>query len=751
MARRIAAVLVTIGCLHAGAVSALGLGELTLNSFLNEPFEAKVDLLNTGGLNEHQIHIRLATTEDFERLGIDRAYFLTGITFEVEVDENGQGKILMTSEAPVLEPYLDFIIEARWPSGRLLREYTILVDPPVFDSAQTVTISASQRVIETEGDSGADTDKKKSQAQASSGTQVKVAKSDLPQDEMPERDFGSAATSSPQAGNRYMIRRDETLWAIALEGKAEGSTVHQAMLDIQRMNPAAFIDGNINRIKAGYIIYLPDSGDVGSGDVESAMAEVRQQNQDWRDGVSSTPENYSGASLRISTEPEEDSSSAESSDVEAGSVSGSASGSASDVANLENLERSERDREEVETRLGAMEEQVDTLERIVEVKDEQIAALQQALAEANAADGEVTAESMPAQLEAVVEPEPEPEPEPEVVATPTVEAAPEVVQQAPAPARVEEKDGLFGTMTYIVGLLAAAALAVFFFMRRRGSEEEETTPVSTSNDVFADIKLEEENLEVDAHPADEEPIEAAPEETDAAPARSRGYGEHKNDEYADDMDAGDALAEADIYIAYGRFPQALDLLKTAIENEPGNAAYKLKLMEVSAELGDQAEVMSQYAALKNMGDADILARADDVVRNLEDTPEAQAPLGDIDEDINPESFDLSGELDAPGSSEELNLEDDFGSLEIEEFELEDEELDLSADFDKDSAESSTVAEEEGLVFAEDSDAMSTKLDLARAYLDMGDQDGARQIFEEVIAEGSEDQKEEARALLERLD
>jgi pilus assembly protein FimV len=422
---------------------------------------------------------------------------------------------------------------------------------------------------------------------------------------------------------------------------------------------------------------------------------------------------------------------------------------------LENLERSERDREEVETRLSAMAEQVDTLEHIVGVKDEQIAALQKALAEANAANDEAAvespvdaevlvgseAESMPALLEPEVEPVAEPEPE--VAPAPVVEAAP-----AASP---EEKGGLFGNMAYIIGLLAAAALALFFFMRRRSSDDnEEEASVSASNDVFADIKLEEENMEVDAHQADQEPVEAQEEEVDAPPSRSRGYGERKHDEYADDMDAGDALAEADIYIAYGRFPQALDLLKTAIENEPGNAAYKLKLMEVSAELGDQAEVMSQYAELKNMGDADILAKAEEVAKNLDEVPEAQAPLGDIEEEVTPESFDLSDELGAPASSEELNLADDFGSLEIEEFEADDEELDLSADFDVKSADPA-VAPEEELVFAEDSDAMSTKLDLARAYLDMGDQDGARQIFEEVIAEGSEEQKEEARALLERLD
>ena len=481
MARRIAAVLVTIGCLQAGAVSALGLGELSLDSFLNEPFKAKVDLLNTGGLSEHQIRIRLATSEDFDRLGVDRAYFLTSITFEVEIDDSGRAQIILSSEAPVREPYLDFIVEARWPSGRLLREYTVLVDPPVFNSDQAVTISASEGVEAVEGGSATtSSDKKKTET---SGTAVKVAKSELPQGEMPQRDFGSEASSTPRAGNRYMIRRDETLWAIALKGRPEGSSVHQAMLDIQRMNPTAFIDGNINRIKAGYVIYLPDSGEISSGDQTAAMDEVRKQNQDWRDGVASSPGNYSGASLRISTEPDEEATDAEPLDSE----TGSATGSASDMANLENLERSERDRAEVEDRLAAMEEQVHTLENIATLKDDKIAALEQALAAANTAN--ITDSAQVGTLEpgepevAVSEPVVEPEPAP----VPVAGSSPEVVEPAPPAAKPEEESSLFG---YIIGLLVAAALAAFFFIRRRNASADDEE--SSGSDVFADIQLEDE-------------------------------------------------------------------------------------------------------------------------------------------------------------------------------------------------------------------------------------------------------------------
>ena len=129
---------------------ALGLGEMQLESFLNQPLRASVDLLNMDGLHEDEIRVRLATSEDFDKLGLDRAYFLTNITFEVVSDGRGGARILIRSEEPVLEPYLDFIVEARWPSGRLLREYTVLIDPPVFSQA-TPVVSASERVATTEG------------------------------------------------------------------------------------------------------------------------------------------------------------------------------------------------------------------------------------------------------------------------------------------------------------------------------------------------------------------------------------------------------------------------------------------------------------------------------------------------------------------------------------------------------------------------------------------------------------------------
>ncbi|MEJ2532356.1 MAG: FimV/HubP family polar landmark protein [Halioglobus sp.] len=511
--------------------------------------------------------------------------------------------------------------------------------------------------------------------------------------------------------------------------------MHQTMLDIQRLNPDAFIDGNINRVKAGYIIYLPDAGDISSEDVAAALEEVRQQNEDWRAGRASEPVAAARPSLRISAEPEPGG------ETPSGSVPQAPGGGQAPAigaaAALEDLEKVELERDEMEERLGAMEEQVETLQRIVSLKDDQIAALQSALAEkeqgaaaagpAEASDDQgLAAES---RAEALMGED----------AQETADSAPQA-QPAPAPAKAAEPappksspaDDGGGMMSYVFYGLGALLLAIlgFLFLRRRGEEEEP----ATADDVFADVELQDQTLEVE----EPEPLREEPEQLEEP--TERGYGERKHDEYASDMETGDALAEADIYIAYGRYPQAVELMKNAIANEPANPAYRLKLLEMLAEMGDREAAMEQLSVLESIDDPQSLERAREVMSGL---GAAVAGAGvAVTELVQPEEPDLTadtGEL----------LESDFTGLEIEEPVAgagEAGELDLSRDF----GEAKPDADDEDLVIATEANGMSTKLDLARAYLDMGDEDGARQILEEVLIEGSEEQKTEASVLLERI-
>ena len=108
---------------------ALGLGELTLYSHLNEPFRAEVALLESDAFDDSDVLVGLASEVEFDRLGVSRDFFLTRINFQVESDEFGR-RVVLTTEDPLREPYLDLVVEARWLDGRLLREYAVLIDLP---------------------------------------------------------------------------------------------------------------------------------------------------------------------------------------------------------------------------------------------------------------------------------------------------------------------------------------------------------------------------------------------------------------------------------------------------------------------------------------------------------------------------------------------------------------------------------------------------------------------------------------------
>jgi pilus assembly protein FimV len=322
-------------------------------------------------------------------------------------------------------------------------------------------------------------------------------------------------------------------------------------------------------------------------------------------------------------------------------------------------------------------------------------------------------------------------------------------------------------------------------------------------DAFADIQLRDSELDLsedDVAPvASVARASTAAADAVSAPASpnpepettgQRGYGERKHDQYASDVEASDALAEADIYSAYGRYTQAIDLLRKALRSEPDSTAYRLKLVDLAAEIGDRSEAEAQITELKRIGDRDAIARAeaifaarlaastyaldagpeDSVIEDLviedargDDSEIETYKLGDSELDYLPQTAppaapepaaevveDISSELEhlsVPGATESLD-EPGFLGLEIEDSPIE--ELDLSAEFDRDRDRGRSDSSEDDFMFADDGDPLSTKLDLARAYIDMGDDDGARQILEEVVAEGTDEQQLDARELLDRL-
>ena len=210
---------------YSGLVPALGLGEINLHSALNQPLDAEIGLYQVGDLGSDEIKVHLAPAESFSRAGVERGYFLSDLRF-VPVLDGARSRIRVLSSKPVREPYLNFIVEVVRPGGSLLREYTVLIDPPGMAYDQP----AAPRTLSR-----------------------------------PERSVAAATPRTPPAatrGERYRVQHGDSLWSIAGQlqagGAAEASR-ETLMADIQALNPGAFAGGDSARLRAGADLLLPDS------------------------------------------------------------------------------------------------------------------------------------------------------------------------------------------------------------------------------------------------------------------------------------------------------------------------------------------------------------------------------------------------------------------------------------------------------------------------------------------------------------
>jgi len=249
-------------------VWAVGLGELTVQSYLNEPLRVEVMLIDVESIKISDLRVELASEDEFQRVGAERVFWLTQLRFEVR-DQGTEKRILLTTEAPLREPYLDFVMALRWPQGRLLRDYTALIDLP-----PTTTLN---------GDSGTRSPLDHASQVSDEAPEPKaIARRSLeamPQTAPPIAD--TAGASTPTAGSFYVVVQNDTLWRIASSVAPDRLSVEQVMLEIIRMNPEAFQQQNVNGLKAGYRLELPLTEDIGI-DRATAIDAVALQNNAWQ-------------------------------------------------------------------------------------------------------------------------------------------------------------------------------------------------------------------------------------------------------------------------------------------------------------------------------------------------------------------------------------------------------------------------------------------------------------------------------------
>lgn len=256
----------------AGPLQAFSLGDIDVHSALNQPFEADIMLRSVRSDERDNLQVRLASDAEFERAGLARPFSLTSLQFNI-VESGNNVVVRVSSETPIKEPFLDFIVSATAGEGRMLREYTVLLDPPRA-ATQRQSATTPQTV----------------QRQPSA-----------------ER---SGSTDSPTS---YRVRSNDTLWRVAESVRPDGDiSVYQMMMALFEQNPQAFLDNNINNLRSDVTLNVPDRAVISSLTATEARQSFYRQTQQWQQSqaASAEQENTSSDSDTSSETPVEETSEA---------------------------------------------------------------------------------------------------------------------------------------------------------------------------------------------------------------------------------------------------------------------------------------------------------------------------------------------------------------------------------------------------------------------------------------------------------
>ena len=845
------------GLIVATNVGALGLGRLNVMSPLGQPLVAEVDLTIAPGEDVDSIRANIASPAVYRAANVEYQGIVQTIRAQVQRRANGQPYLRLLSSQALNDPYLDLLLEVNSSTGRLVREYVFLLDPPGAAVAQSV--EPTQPSLPTMPTRAAP-----------------VAPAPRPSTPAPI----SAAPVSPSAtgsadGTAYAVKSGDTLSGIAGRNIAPGVTIEQLMIAIQRANPGAFIGGNINRLRSGVTLNVPAGAEAQGINQNNAATEVRAQTASWRGYVARVADAVPSVAA--------DQPSARASGKVSGAVADTGGGnSTTDKLKLSQGARNQpssstegkvaatKALKEEQSRAAQLEKTKQDLEKALTLKSQALAEAQAkakappappppapapvAIAKVEAPKvvaappppppapppAPVVAPPPPAPAPVVAPPPPPPPPvapppaPAPVVASPPPTPPPAVVVPAPAaaakpasaPPQAESSilDELGDNpMPIAAGGLGVLALLGFFLWNRGRNKK----PAASVNSKMSDPVVNTLNPDTVFGTSGLGVVKTNDMPVQSQFSRS-GMGT---------IDSGevDPVAEAEVYIAYGREAQAEEILREALLRDPHRLDVATKLAEISATQGkrdvfdtlandvtalDRNNEYKQKLALiaathfpghplaaganppSTKGGSGV-AKVAPVLTGFAalDTPTATgfggvtaapAPSSSLDFVLDgmtiakPSSPPPPAPAFAPvaeavvssmsGSSNAKSLEQDLadleaslkkatstgqmpeGGMDFTDFStatptnlgtvgpsMRPEMLDLSFDAGRQGFVDPTPS----ILDGQWHDA-STKLDLARAYEEMGDREGAREILREVIHDGDEAQQAEAKAMLAKL-
>jgi pilus assembly protein FimV len=596
--------LILMACLLSPSMSwALGLGEIHLNSSLNEPMNAEIDLIAAGPEELTALRAALAGKDSFARYGIDKPPFLNTMTFKVGKSKEGRDVLLVRSTDSIPEPFVTFLVEVNWARGRLMREYTVLLDPPVYTPGERASTAAPVTAASS-APATTPAPSRRAPATSTAATPAPAAPARAARPTRAPSDTGTgSSTAAPSdsgeatgtlSGNSYRVGKGDTLTKIARSlHSGSQADIDQTMIAVYRANPDAF-GGNINILKRGAVLRVPGADDIAALNQTEAMSEVHRQMSAWQGGSGAAPSGH----LRLVTPGA--GTGADSTGTSSASTSGAASG----------------DTQALKGRVKDLESQLADSKRLLDIKSAELSELQRKLGQTPAPAVKPTPAPVAAQPPVVVPTPPAaipappaassaastPAPDNTPTATPLPTPAdtsepkpvpPPVIAKKPAPPADSGSwlDWATSNWQIPVGVIVVVALLLAFLAwRRRQSRGSDfpgldTTGVSDFRDPTA--KLGSGRKGDDSFVVEESGEHRAPDFGDGAEAR---YAETTSDLKASDdtmssesavnLDQGDPLAEADFHMAYGLYDQAADLVRIALEREPDRRDLRLKLLEI---------------------------------------------------------------------------------------------------------------------------------------------------------------------------
>src|SRR5256885_4126282 len=572
------------------AALALGLGDIRLLSPLNAPLDAEVELVDVAPDEANTVQAQLASRETFARYGLDWPAYLAGVQVRTVRAPDGRQMLKLKSTEAISEPFITLLLEVNWSRGHLVREYTMLVDPPVYTPGGSAVASAPVSAPATgsgtrEGAIARDADPAPA-APAPESSAVSAAP--------PTR--ASAAGGEGGGESLHVVQRGETLSAIARDAAAAGANTSRTpsfMVAIYQANPRAF-EKNMNVLHSRAVLRIPDAAQAAAVSPSEAAAEIRRQYAAWRTSNPAAPSGERPGQLKLVTPSESPS---------LGVTPGAAP--SAEVGQLQG-------------RVHDLEGQLAESKRLLELKNADLAHLQQQLA-ARQAPPPAAPAAPPAAEAAPPKPAPAPAAPAPVEPAPARQASPPpVAEQPPSPPAAEAPpplsaepaptpappaaggslvDTLLGYWWEIALLLVAlVAFAGSRIIRARRAAQfddslgrltgaaSETAFAGGRGFASAEAPLQgaspEPNFLVEETAAHERPRFPAGAAPAAATARRVASDETISSETAINLDQGDPLAEADFHMAYGLYDQAADLIRIAIAREPARRDLRLKLLEV---------------------------------------------------------------------------------------------------------------------------------------------------------------------------